>query len=99
MLEAARIIKEVDDDAGAAVTNGIALCVFHRSALEVGALGIQPDLIVQVRPGLMREDNGPMLRYGLQELHGKRISVPSVRAERPRQDLLERAFERFRQTG
>ncbi|MDP9888294.1 HNH endonuclease [Pseudarthrobacter enclensis] len=97
MLEATKIIKEIDHGAGAAVTNGIALCVFHRSALEVGALGIQPDLVVQVRPALMREDGGPMLRYGLQELHGKRISVPSVRAERPRQDLLERAFERFRQ--
>lgn len=97
MLEATKIIKEIDHGAGAAVTNGIALCVFHRSALEVGALGIQPDLVVQVRPELMREDGGPVLRYGLQELHGKRISVPSVRAERPRQDLLERAFERFRQ--
>jgi putative restriction endonuclease len=99
LLDAAHIIPDRDDDGVASVVNGMALCKIHHAAFDVGILGIRPDLIVQIRPELMSETDGPMLRYGLQEMHGKHIAVPRARAERPRPDLLERAFERFQQAG
>ncbi|WP_255767584.1 HNH endonuclease [Pseudarthrobacter sulfonivorans] len=99
LLDAAHIIPDRDEDGIASVVNGMALCKIHHAAFDVGILGIRPDLVVQIRSELMREVDGPMLRHGLQEMHGKRIAVPSARAERPREDLLERAFERFRRAG
>ncbi|WP_426940080.1 HNH endonuclease [Pseudarthrobacter sp. S6] len=99
LLDAAHIVPDRDEDGVASVVNGMALCKIHHAAFDVGILGIRPDLVVQIRSELMHEIDGPMLRYGLQEMHGKRIVVPSARAERPRADLLERAYERFRQAG
>lgn len=97
LLDAAHIIPDKDDDGIASVVNGMALCKIHHAAFDVGILGIRPDLVVQIQPELLREVDGPMLRYGLQEMHGKRINVPSAKAERPRADLLERAYDRFMQ--
>ncbi|MCI0143186.1 HNH endonuclease [Arthrobacter bambusae] len=99
LLDAAHIIPDSDEDGVASVVNGMALCKIHHAAFDFGILGIRPDLVVQIQSGLMHEIDGPMLRHGLQEMHGKRVSVPSAKAERPRADLLERAFERFRQAG
>ena len=99
LLDAAHILPDSEDDGVASVVNGMVLCKIHHAAFDVGILGIRPDLIVQIQSDLMREVDGPMLRHGLQEMHGKRITVPSARAERPRADLLERAYERFRQAS
>lgn len=99
LLDAAHIIPDSDDDGVASVVNGMALCKIHHAAFDVGILGIRPDFVVQIQSELMHEVDGPMLRHGLQEMHGSRIRVPSARAERPRADLLERAFERFRQAS
>lgn len=99
LLDAAHIIPDSDDDGVASVVNGMALCKIHHAAFDVGILGIRPDLVVQIQSELLHEVDGPMLRYGLQEMHGTRITVPSAKAERPREDLLERAYERFRQAS
>lgn len=99
LLDAAHIIPDSDDDGIASVVNGMALCKIHHAAFDVGILGIRPDLVVQIQSELMHEVDGPMLRHGLQEMHGIRVTVPSARAERPRADLLERAYERFKQAS
>lgn len=99
LLDAAHIIPDSEDDGIASVINGMALCKIHHAAFDAGILGIRPDLIVQIQSEVLQEVDGPMLRYGLQEMHGKRIAVPRARSERPRSDLLERAYERFRQAG
>lgn len=99
LLDAAHIIPDSDDDGVASVVNGLALCKIHHAAFDVGILGVRPDLVVQIQSELLHEVDGPMLRYGLQEMHGTRIMVPSAKAERPRTDLLERAYERFKQAG
>lgn len=99
LLDAAHIIPDSDDAGVASVVNGMALCKIHHAAIDASILGIRPDLVVQIRSELMHEVDGPMLRYGLQEMHGKRLVVPSAKAERPRVDLLERAYERFRQAS
>ncbi len=37
-----------------------------------------------------------MLRYGLQEMHGKLIQIPTSVELQPRADYLEERFARFR---
>ncbi len=35
-----------------------------------------PDYVIQVRGDVLREEDGPILRHGLQELDGARILLP-----------------------
>jgi putative restriction endonuclease len=58
-------------------------------------IGISPEYSIQVRGDILREEDGPMLVHGLQELHGREIFVPSRRADRPSPVSLEWRFERF----
>lgn len=95
LLDAAFIVPDIDANEAASVVNGIALCKLHHAAFDSGILGIRPDLIVQIRSDVLQEQDVPMLRRVLQNMHGKRVSVPNVKIERPRVDLLERAFEKF----
>jgi putative restriction endonuclease len=39
-------------------------------------LEVDPDFKVHVRVDVLEEHDGPMLRHGLQELHGGRIQTP-----------------------
>ena len=78
------------------MTNGLALCKIHHAAYDRGILGVRPDYIVEVRADVLDEVDGPMLRHGLQEVHGWRLELPRRVAELPdREALAERwaAFE------
>ena len=59
-------------------------------------VGVDPDCRVQVRRDVLEEQDGPMLRHGLQELDGIRIQLPRATAQRPRADCLDERFARFR---
>lgn len=97
LLDAAHIVPDRDDLGIASVVNGLALCKIHHAAFDHYFLGIRPDHLVEIRKDLLQEVDGPMLKHGLQELHGRRLmALPMSRAERPRKDLLEQAYERFR---
>ena len=47
------------------------------------------------REDVMRETDGPMLRHGLQGLHGSSLVLPSRHAEWPDPDRLAERFDRF----
>lgn len=95
LLDAAHIIP--DSERGAAVvSNGLALCKLHHAAFDRHILGVRPDLVVEVRRDILEEVDGPMLRYGLQELNGSRLIVPRSAELRPRAEFLEERYERFR---
>lgn len=97
LLDAAHIVPDRDDLGIAAVVNGISLCKIHHAAFDSHFLGIRPDHVVEIRRDLLEEVDGPMLRHGLQDLHGSKLmTTPRDPAQLPRQDLLENAFERFR---
>jgi putative restriction endonuclease len=51
---------------------------------------------VHVREDILREHDGPMLRYGLQTLDGQLITVPRSALLRPRKEYLEVRFGEFR---
>ncbi|KGN36349.1 HNH endonuclease [Knoellia subterranea] len=100
LLDAAHLVPDRDEAGVAAVRNGLALCKIHHAALDSYILGIRPDLVVQIREDLLHEIDGPMLKHGLQDLHGGRLMVvPSARRDRPDKDLLEAAYERFHAAG
>lgn len=96
LLDAAHIIPDAHADGVAAVTNGLSLCKIHHSAFDRRFMGIRPDYVVEVRADLLDEKDGPTLKHGFQERHGKPLLVlPARRAERPAPALLERAYNAF----
>jgi putative restriction endonuclease len=54
---------------------------------------------VEIRPDILEEVDGPMLRHGLQEVAGSLLRVPVVERHRPAKELLEIRYELFRKAG
>jgi len=97
LLDAAHIVADSQDDGLPVVSNGLALCKIHHAAYDSNILGIRPDLVIEIRQDLLDEIDGPMLRHGLQEHHGRTLmTVPVRRADRPDEDRLERRYSVFR---
>ncbi|MBA3326841.1 MAG: HNH endonuclease [Solirubrobacterales bacterium] len=96
LLQAAHIIEDRDPHGGAAVVNGIALCAIHHLAYDRNLMGIDPDGVVHIAHRLREEQDGPMLKTGLQSFHGAGLLQPRRRDERPDPERLEVRFERFR---
>ena len=95
LLDAAHIIGDGEDGGDPIVTNGLSLCKIHHAAYDRNLLGISPDYTVHLDQGLLDEVDGPMLRYGLQEMHGRSLILPIKRNELPDQERLSARFERF----
>lgn len=97
LLDAAHIVPDNDERGVASVVNGLAMCKIHHAAFDRYFLGIRPDYVVEIRHDLLEEIDGPMLKHGLQELHGNSLmTVPKSRRQRPERDLLEHKYEQFR---
>lgn len=96
MLDAAHIIPDGDPDGLAAVPNGLALCKLHHAAYDRNLLGITPDYKVKIRKDVMEEEDGPTLKYGLQEFNGLKLAVLPAKTElQPNPDSLAKRFELF----
>jgi putative restriction endonuclease len=95
LLDAAHILPDRDERGKPEVPNGLALCKIHHGAFDSLILGISPDLRIAIRGDVLREKDGPMLRHGLQEMDGKRITVPKREVWRPRRDYLAERFAQF----
>lgn len=96
LLDAAHILPDHDDRGKPEVPNGLALCKIHHSAYDVGIVGVDPDYRIHLRHDILDEVDGPMLRHGLQELHGTVLSVPRREQQKPRREYLAERFDRFR---
>jgi putative restriction endonuclease len=95
LLDAAHIIPDGEPMGDPVVPNGLALCKIHHAAYDANLLGIRPDLTVDVAQHLLDEHDGPMLRHGLQEMAGTRLSIPRQRAAQPEPERLEHRYEQF----
>lgn len=95
LLDAAHIIGDRHAHGEAAVSNGLSLCKIHHAAYDQNLLGIRPDYRVEVNAALLEEVDGPMLLHGLQEMHGRQIVVPRVKAQRPDPGRLDERFREF----
>ena len=96
LLDAAHIVPDADGGA-ASVRNGLALCKMHHGAYDEGIIGITPNLVVEVNHAVLAEADGPMLRHGIQEFHGRGLmALPARRRDYPDPDALAARYERFR---
>lgn len=95
LLDAAHIISDAKPNGDPVVPNGIALCKIHHAAYDQNLMGIRPDYKVVINPEMLEEVDGPMLKYGLQEMHGSELRLPRRVAARPDQDRLEVRFTEF----
>ena len=93
LLDAAHIIADADEGGLATVTNGMALCKIHHAAYDRNLLGVSADYVVHINQALLDEVDGPMLRHGLQDMHGTALTVPARKADRPSKDALAARFE------
>lgn len=96
LLDAAHILPDSDPRGEPVVPNGISLCKIHHAAFDRHILGIRPDLRVEIRSDILHEIDGPMLKYGLQEMDGSAIVLPSSVSLRPRAEFVEARYEQFR---
>lgn len=100
LLDAAHILPDRHARGEPVVQNGLSLCKIHHAAFDGNILGIRPDLVVEVRADILEEVDGPMLRHGIQALHGATLAVLPRRAEdRPDPERLEVRYEEFRAAG
>lgn len=99
LLDAAHIIPDSDPlgRGTPVVANGLALCKIHHAAYDANIMGIRPDYVIEIKNRLLDEIDGPMLRHGLQQHHGRSLMViPARRSERPDSSRLAIRYESFR---
>ena len=99
LLDAAHIIPDSEPGGAAKVSNGLALCRLHHAAFDRFFLGIRKDYVIEVRPDVLVESDGPTLRHSIQGLHGRRIILPRNRVERPSVQLLAARYDQFREAA
>ncbi len=95
LLDAAHIVPDSDERGLPTVNNGLALCKIHHAAYDQNMLGVTPDGEVRIALDLLEEIDGPMLKHGLQAMHGHRITLPRRRTDRPDRQLLAWRYEQF----
>jgi putative restriction endonuclease len=96
LLDAAHILPDRHPHGDPIVPNGLAMCKIHHAAYDANILGIRPDHVIEIRTDVLEEVDGPMLRHGLQEMHGSRIDLPRSVRDRPDTDRLEERYHIFR---
>jgi putative restriction endonuclease len=96
LLDAAHILPDHHERGDPVVPNGLAMCKIHHAAYDANIIGIRPDRVVEVRHDVLTEIDGPMLRHGLQEMHGSAIFLPRARRDHPDPTRLEERYEQFR---
>lgn len=95
LLDAAHIVPDGHEMGAPTVNNGLSLCKIHHAAYDQSMLGVTPDYEVKIALDLLHEIDGPMLKHGLQEMHGRHLSLPSRSKDRPSRDHLAWRFEQF----
>src|SRR5690606_8449384 len=98
LLDAAHIVSYAEGGTHL-ITNGLSMCKIHHAAYDANIIGVRPDYVAEVRADVLEEIDGPMLKHGLQELHGSTIHLPRSPSKRPLRESLERRYERFRQSA
>ncbi|GMA34519.1 HNH endonuclease [Demequina litorisediminis] len=99
LLDAAHITADSDAAGDATVTNGMAMCKIHHAAYDQNFLGVSADYRIHINAALLEEIDGPMLKHGLQEMHGTRITLPQSTRDLPDRDRLSARFKAFLDTS
>jgi putative restriction endonuclease len=94
LLDAAHITSDAQGGQPV-VPNGLSLCKIHHAAYDRNILGVRPDYVVEVRPDVLLEVDGPMLRHGLQDIHGWRLQLPKRVGDLPDRESLAARYAGF----
>ncbi len=95
LLDAAHIVPDAEDGGEPVVSNGLSLCKIHHAAFDGKYFGIRSNYRIVVKPDILEEKDGPMLRHGLQEINDRKIIVPRQPSKRPDPERLEQRFSSF----
>ena len=68
LFDAAHIIPDTEPEGEPIVRNGISLCRLHHAAFDKFFLGVRPGHIIEVRPDVLEEIDGPTLQHAIQGL-------------------------------
>jgi putative restriction endonuclease len=96
LLDAAHIVGDGEEAGQAVVQNGLSLCKIHHAAYDQDIVGITPEYRVELNQDLLDEVDGPMLKHGLQEMHGRLLVLPQTKREHPDPARLEVRYSRVR---
>lgn len=99
LLDAAHITADSEAEGEPVVSNGLSLCKIHHAAFDRNYFGVRPDCRIVVRPEIMKERDGPMLKAGLQQIDDVRLILPQRVRERPDPERLRRRFEKFEESN
>ncbi len=94
LLDAAHIVPHADGGK-AIVPNGLSMCKIHHAAFDANILGVRPDLVLEIREDILDEVDGPMLRHGLQEMHGEKLLIPRRTELQPNTAYLNLRYSAF----
>jgi putative restriction endonuclease len=95
LLDAAHITPDADSQGEPIVSNGLSLCKIHHAAFDREYFGIQPDYRIVVRRKILKEKDGPMLKFGLQSINDMKLIVPRSVRERPDPERLRIRYRQF----
>ena len=95
LLDAAHIVPDADEGGEPVVSNDLSLCKIHHAAFDGEYFGIRSNYRIVVKPDILEEKDGPMLRHGLQEINDRKIIVPRQPSKRPDPERLEQRFGSF----
>ena len=96
LLDAAHIVPDSEPEGEPVIRNGVALCNLHHAAFDKFFVGLRPDYIIEIRPDILREGDGPTLRYAIQGLQGTRIQLPRRVEHLPDPGLLDQRYALFK---
>ena len=99
LLDAAHIIGDREDGGDPIVPNGLSLCKIHHAAFDGNFLGVSPDFKIGINRDLLTEIDGPMLKHGLQEMHGRLLVLPVRKREWPDKERLATRWQAFSEAG
>ena len=99
LLDAAHIVPDYEPEGLPTVNNGLALCKIHHAAFDQYIIGVTPDYQLKVRTDILLEIDGPMLRYGIQELHNHNLILPRSKQAWPDRNLLDWRYSKFQNAG
>jgi putative restriction endonuclease len=99
LLDSAHIISDGEEKGDPMVSNGLSLCKIHHGAFDSNIIGITPDYSLHVREDILEEVDGPMLKYGLQSMHGNLLILPKHKIDFPDKERLEYRYEQFLKAG
>ena len=95
LLDGAHITPDSDPDTSVSVTNGICMCKIHHAAYDRLLLGIDEEFKISIRADILNISDGPILKYGLQEMNDREIILPSSEEMWPDRSRLGRRHEKF----